>query len=242
MAQPPHDAPRPDATPQTDHGLAVVVMGKAPVPGKVKTRLTRGPGALTPQAAAAVAAAMMLATLERVAAHTGADPDRRLLAMDRPDLAPAWARPLGWTVIDQGEGSLGDRIDRVWNQAGPGPVAFFGVDCPDVPADALAAIGPALARADAAVGPVDDGGYWTLAAGRPRPELLRGIDWGSDAVYDQTQRAARDAALRLADLPTWHDVDHPNELDALRLRLDKSAAHDPALARLAEALAPQALG
>lgn len=219
-----------------------MVLGKAPVPGRVKTRLTRGAGALTPEAAAGVAAAMMRATLERVSDHCGAAADRRFLAIDAPDLAPAWAQEAGWAVVDQGGGSLGDRIARAWELAGPGPVAFFGVDCPDVPDAALSAIAPALAGADAAVGPVGDGGYWTLAAERPRPELLHGIDWGTAAVYDQTRRAADDASLRLAALPTWHDVDHPDDLTALRCRVQVAAAHDPALARLADALARHARG
>jgi len=191
------------------------VLGKAPVPGKVKTRLTRGPNALTPEAAAAGAGAMMRATLDRVGAHTAAEPNRRILAIDRPELTPQWVAESGWAVMDQGGGSLGDRIGRAWERAGPGPVAFFGVDCPDVPAEALAAIGPALARADAAVGPVDDGGYWPLAAGRPRRELLRGIDWGSD---------------------------HPEDLTALRARLRETAPRDAALARLDDALNRHAAG
>jgi len=236
MTRPPNDPPSPHVSLPTEPGLAVVVLGKAPIPGRVKTRLTRGPDALTPEAAAAVAAAMMRATLERVATHTGAAADRRILAIDRPDLAPAWATDGGWAVVDQGDGSLGDRIARAWERAGPGPVAFFGVDCPDVPARALAAIAPTLAGTDAAVGPVGDGGYWTLAAGQPCPQLLQGIDWGTTTVYDQTRQAADAAGLRLADLPVWHDVDHPEDLDALRSRVREAAAHDTALARLDDAL------
>lgn len=251
MPAPPADDPSPDARATSaaappDTGRAVVVLGKAPLPGRVKTRLTRGPGALAPEAAAGVAAAMMRATLDRVSAHCRVAADRRFLAIDDPDLAPDWARKAGWTVIDQGGGNLGDRIarawERAWNEAGPGPVAFFGVDCPDVPAAALAAIAPALTRADAAVGPVADGGYWTLAAGRRRPELLRGIDWGTAAVYDQTRRAADEAGLVLAELPAWHDVDRPDDLAALRSRLRTAAPHDPALARLEDDLARHAPG
>ncbi len=237
-ASPTHD-PGPDAPNPALTGLSVVVLGKAPAPGRVKTRLTRGQGALSPEAAADVAAAMMRATLERVSAHTGVAADRRFLAIDQPQLTPDWAHTAGWTVIDQGDGSLGDRIARAWDHAGPGPVAFFGVDCPDVPDQALAAITPTLAQADAAVGPVGDGGYWTLAARQPRHALLHGIDWGTAAVYDQTRQAAHTAGLGLADLQMWHDVDHPEDLVALRRRI-LDTPRDDALARLDDVLAQHA--
>ncbi|MEE9404615.1 MAG: TIGR04282 family arsenosugar biosynthesis glycosyltransferase [Algisphaera sp.] len=224
----------PQNTVPPHNNFTVVVLAKAAVPGQVKTRLTLGDNGLSPENAAAVHAAMMQATLDRVALFTQAQ--HGLLAMDHPAMAPQAARKAGWTVIDQGDGTLGDRIARAWAAAGNGPVAFFGVDCPDVPSHALASIQSTLQDHDAAVGPVDDGGYWTLAAARPHPELLVDIDWGTGAVYDQTQNAAARAHIQLAALPQWHDVDHPADLLALRDRLHQSRQHrhDPALDQLAD--------
>ena len=149
--------------------------------------------------------------------------------------------PRGWDLVDQGGGDLGERLDRVWRgrgdkQAG-GPIVFFGIDCPDVPAEALAGIGPALGRDQVAIGPVTDGGYWTLACAAYQPGLLQGIDWGTPAVYDQTVRAAKRLGLNPTALPAWHDVDEPKDLDALRQRLaNLPEPREPALAELAARL------
>ena len=90
----------------------------------------------------------------------------------------AWQVGQPVRVLDQGEGDLGRRLDRVWRAAGTAsPIAFFGADSPDVPDAALREIPAALAECDVAVGPVEDGGYWTLAARRYQPRLLAGIDW-----------------------------------------------------------------
>ena len=193
-----------------------MVLGKAPVPGRVKTRLTRGDGALSPEAAARVAAAMMRATLERVSAHCGVAPDRRFLAIDQPDLAPDWAAEAGWIVIDQGDGSLGDRIARAWERVGQRPVRarsrFSGWTAPTCRPRRWRTSAPRWSRGDAAVGPVDDGGYWTLAAGRPRPSCC-GASTGVPTRCT-IRRAGRpgDAGVVLEALPTWYDVDHPDDL------------------------------
>ena len=50
-------------------------------------------------------------------------------------------------------------------------------------------------------------------------EVLTHIDWGSEGVYDQTLQRAVAAGLVVRTLPVWHDVDRPEDLDALRVRL-----------------------
>ncbi len=224
-------------TPRAKPLLRLVVLTKPPVPGRVKTRLITGqPGGLSAIGAARVHAAMLVCITRRLLnighheAILAVDGGR----LDSPGALPL-AAPAGWRVTDQGAGGLGQRLDHLWRSMGDGPLAFLGTDSPDVPMSALEAMAGAVDGADAAVGPVSDGGYWCLAARSYRPQLLRGIDWGTANVYHQTQAAAHRAGLTLAELPAWHDVDSPEDLQALRLRLRETA--DPHLARLAHELA-----
>ena len=206
--------------------------------GRGKTRLTAG-GRFGPAEAVEVAWAMLRCTVRRLQ-------DRRplVLAATPDGCGPELAGRLKLVdvrLVDQGAGDLGRRLERVWQAVAPDrPVAFFGADAPDVPDAALDAIGPALAWGDVAVGPTPDGGYWTLAAGRYLPAVLRDIDWGTASVYDQTRLRALEAGLRFQTLSTWPDVDRPEDLDALRQRLTclpAAAGPDPGpLGRLAERL------
>ena len=194
----------------------IIIMAKQPEPGRVKSRLVQG--GLSPAAAAGAAEAMLRCVVRRWRSvgplHLAVSPD---------GTGEAFRRSLGlpdMPIIDQGPGDLGERMERVWLQAAPeGPVAFVGVDSPDVPRGHMDQIAAALDRADAAVGATDDGGYWTLAAGSFLPALLARIDWGSPLVYDQTCQRAREAGVSLVELPAWHDVDDVADLTALRMRL-----------------------
>ena len=198
--------------------VTAVLMAKDPAAGAAKTRLTAD-GTWSAADARILAEAMLRCVILRLR-----DAAARLVLAVTPDgEAERLADRLGVgriEVLDQGAGDLGRRLDRVWRQVGiDGPVAFFGGDSPDVPAHMLAGIPCALERCDVAVGPTRDGGYWTLAAARYRPEVLLDIDWGSTHVYDQTRRNATKAGLVVETLPVWHDVDHPADVEALRQRV-----------------------
>ena len=213
-----------------------VVMAKRPVPGRVKTRLI---GELSDHHAACVHAAMLDCVLKRL---SEVFPGHLVLALDggtddpltHPDPDLAIQLPDDTKLIDQDQGNLGDRLGHVWRTIGGGPAVFFGVDSPDVPMDALKGIAHNLTLADAACGPVEDGGYWCLAARQHAPNLLAGIDWGTPAVYHQTRDAAEQAGLTLQELPAWHDVDDASDLTSLRDRLRDT--REPALIRLAQRL------
>lgn len=197
--------------------MTAVIMAKYPKPGLVKSRLI---GAwLDADRAAGIALAMLRCIVLRceivigrtvLAVSPDGFGDKLGIRLNRPDLS----------IIDQGAGDLGQRMLSVWQRVGPShPVAFFGMDSPDVPSEHLRQIPLRLAESDVALGPTGDGGYWTLAARTCQPSLLRKIDWGGDSVYDQTCRRALQSHLSLACLPSWDDVDDEDDLKALCRRL-----------------------
>ena len=210
--------------------MTLIVMAKPAVPGKVKTRLI---GEVNADQAAQVHQAMLRCTLERLERHIASVAQvRKVLCYDlRIGGDPGDFQFDGWNILEQGQGNLGQRMSRIWRDVGSGRVAFFGADTPDVPAHALAAIAEARQMQ---ICPVDDGGYWTLTAPSQLDAVLDGIDWGTASVYHQTRAAAEREGIDVVDLPTWHDVDEPDDLVALRKRIADTT--EPELMRLRDEL------
>lgn len=214
---------------------AFIIMAKQPAPGRVKTRIATA--GLGEDVAAAIAAAMLRCTARRMAAF-GADvwlavtPDGTAsMVRDALDLPIPDDR-----LLDQRDGDLGNRLDRIWRHAADrigGPVTFFGMDSPDIPAGHLEAIATSAGSGAAAwAGPTPDGGYWAIGGTSPQPTLLQSIDWGTSRVYDQTCDRAREGGIDLTALPHWDDVDDVADIHALQARL--SAEPDTSDAPLCE--------
>ncbi|WP_428386745.1 DUF2064 domain-containing protein [Mucisphaera sp.] len=234
-------------TPAPDHA-AVIVMAKPPVPGRVKTRLA---STLGDEAAADVHRVMLTCVLDRLKSHC---PGRHILALDgyseaanssaagSSESAEAAAirataeeaREIGWKVIGQAAGDLGDRLTAAWEASGSGPVAFFGVDSPDVPEEALNRLWELLEGVEVAVGPAEDGGFWTLLAQNAPKTLWNGIDWGTEGVFSQLWGNLERLDLARNQYPIWHDVDDLAGLEGLMKRL--AAEPESALVRLKEQL------
>lgn len=199
--------------------VTAILMAKRPTAGQVKTRLVKE-GCLSADEASQLAWEMLLCTAKRLTVIS-----KTVLAVSPDGDAQQLASDLGVQfdkVVGQGEGNLGQRLDRVWNIIGTDKlIAFFGGDVPDVPLSHLAEIPGALNNNDIAIGPTDDGGYWTLAARSYFPAVLEEIDWGSDMVYDQTCNRAAQAGLSITHLKLWYDVDRQEDLVALRTRLQQ---------------------
>jgi rSAM/selenodomain-associated transferase 1 len=180
----------------------IVIFAKAPVPGKVKTRLIPALGA---EGAAALARAMLEGTVEEALA-TGlsvelcGDPDSAEWHVPRPGLA----------LTAQGEGGLGERLARAAS-AGQ-PVLLIGADCPELDCERLRAAAGALAVHDAVIHPAEDGGYVLLGLRRFDASLFEGVDWSTSAVAAQTVAKIEALGWSLHVAETLRDVDEPEDL------------------------------
>ncbi|WP_051696120.1 TIGR04282 family arsenosugar biosynthesis glycosyltransferase [Streptomyces sp. NRRL S-244] len=187
----------------TDDGRGegtLIVVAKAPVPGRVKTRLTPH---FTPQQAAALARAALQDTLDAVLATPAR---RRVLYLDG---TPKHWLPDGIEVVPQCAGGLDVRLAAAFALY-EGPALLIGMDTPQVTPELLAQ-GLDFAGADARFGPALDGGFWALGLAEPDPALLLGVPMSvSDTGAVQRLRlTASGRAVR--DLPALRDVDTPED-------------------------------
>ncbi len=179
---------------------ALLVLAKAPRPGRSKTRLTPP---CTPVQAASLARAALADTLDAVLATPAA---RRVVVLDG---TPGSWLPPGIEVVAQRGDGLDERLAHAFHAVG-GPALLVGMDTPQVSPGDLA---PALARlaapaTDAVLGPAPDGGYWAIGLRVADPRVFLGVPM-STAGTCRAQRARLSAlGLRVGELPALRDVDH----------------------------------
>jgi uncharacterized protein len=200
--------------------VTVLVVAKAPVPGLAKTRLAATVG---PEAAADIAAAALLDTLDAVAAAPVA---ARVVALTGEPQRAARASELtdrlgDFTVVNQRGDTFADRLANAhadaFTAAGPNPVLQIGMDTPQVTGELIAHCADALLAAPAVLGMAADGGWWVLGVHSPATaEVLRGVPMSQPDTGERTLRAIRATGLRVGLLEALRDVDTLADVDAVR--------------------------
>ncbi len=206
---------------------ALMVIAKAPIPGRVKTRLCPP---LDCAGACRVARACLLDTLDAAAAV----PAQRHVLVFEGDPTD-WCPP-GWECIAQRGGFLGERLANAFQDVADAAVVI-AMDTPQVsPASlrfALRALGGAGGAGRAAFGPAQDGGFWAIG-------LPRGVDPAAvfaDVPMSTGETGARqrerlvELGLEVIELETLRDIDVIADLRAVA-----EAAPDRRVAAVARAL------
>lgn len=182
----------------------LVVMAKAPVAGRAKTRLASQIGTAT---ALRFARHSLLALVARLA------DDRRwqttIAITPRASLTSRlWQRHV--RRVPQRVGDLGTRMQAIADQIPPGPVVIIGTDVPHIRSHHIAKAFHLLGAHDAVFGPADDGGYWLVGLKR-RPRVLHpfcNVRWSSRYALSDTllNLQGRSIALiaKLADIDDAH--------------------------------------
>jgi uncharacterized protein len=184
----------------------VLVITKAPVAGRSKTRLTPP---CTPEQAAGIAAASVGDTLDAVRAAPVAD---RVVALDGH---PGALDLDGFTVVPQVDGDLGTRLAAAFADAmtgGPVPTLLIGMDTPQVTAGLLAECVELLESTGpghAVLGTAPDGGWWALGLHSAEPAaVLADVPMSRDDTAVLTRKALEATGLTVLDLPQLTDIDH----------------------------------
>jgi len=189
--------------------VGVAIFAKAPVAGFAKTRLI-------PQLGAEGAAGLQRRLMEHAVRAAIAADIGPITLWCTPDCEHPFFAGLqqryGIVLRAQAGAELGARMAHAVEAAG-GPVLLMGTDCAVITPAHLKHCADALAEADVAAIPVEDGGYYVLALRRPQPALFEGIAWSTPTVFAETQAKAAAAGLTLrAFAPLW-DIDRPEDYE-----------------------------
>jgi rSAM/selenodomain-associated transferase 1 len=205
-------------TPDPIPGI-VLVVAKAPVPGLAKTRLAV---ALGEWAAADIAAAALLDTLDAVCA---APVTHRVVAITG-DLEQACRadeireRLAAFTVIKQRGEGFGDRLANAHADAaatGHQPVLQIGMDTPQVRPELLATCARQLRTVPALLGMARDGGWWVLGvADVASPECLRNVPMSRADTGAVTLAALEHTGISVSLVQELHDVDTVDDIPPVR--------------------------
>jgi rSAM/selenodomain-associated transferase 1 len=202
--------------------VTVIVLAKAPVPGRVKTRLCPP---CDPEEAARLAEAALADTLTAVAATPSR---RRVLVLDG---TPGPWLPRGFEVLPQHGDGLDERLAHAFSDVGEGGV-LIGMDTPQVTPELLAGSLRALhtAPADAVLGPAVDGGWWSIGLLVPDPAVFVGVPMSTAGTCRAQRTRLGILGLRTVSLPLMRDVDDIDDAIAV--------AHDAPRSRFAATLLP----
>lgn len=179
--------------------MTIIVLAKAPVPGRVKTRMCPP---CRPEQAARLAEAALVDTLTAVVATPC---KRRVLVLDG---APGPWLPAGFDVLRQRGDGLDERLAHAFTDVGAGGL-LIGMDTPQLTPARLAASLRALRarRVDAVLGPCVDGGWWGIGLHEPDPAVFLGVPMSTPHTGAAQRGRLHQLRLRTGALPVMRDVD-----------------------------------
>jgi rSAM/selenodomain-associated transferase 1 len=213
------------------------LFAKWPHSGQVKTRLAATVGTTFAQR---IAEAFLRDSLLRYNSLS----DFRVVLFSPPECENSFAEliPSTWQLWPQGEGDLGDRLERFFRgafQQGADRIVALGADSPTLPVEYVRRAFDLLSASDIVIGPACDGGYYLIGLSSCLTSVFVNIPWSQPTVLRQT--VARVGNRRLALLPVWYDVDTVQDLEMLHghiaaYQLAQTPIDFPNTARLLEEL------
>jgi uncharacterized protein len=206
---------------------ALIVFCREPIEHQVKTRLI---GSMTPAAAAALADAFIRDALAKA---VSVRPARIVIAASAPGVAEhskyfrRLARRFGADLIDQGDGSLGQRMARSLDPFSSAGALLIGTDTPSLSTAMLATSLNALRRSRVVIAPSLDGGYYAVGVRGAMPPIFTGIRWGTRRVFESTIARLECNNVPYALGPAWYDVDRWTDVMLLAAHLRMLARDRP---------------
>ncbi len=199
---------------------AFAIMAKAPIPGKVKTRLSPP---LTSMEAAELNACFLRDTVANLDQASESTRAQVVISYTPTGEEAAFSSILaaGALLLPQRGNGFGERLLATAEDlfaCGFSAVCLIDSDSPTVPTAEFTLAAQELLKAGsrAVLGPSADGGYYLIGLQQPEPELFERITWSTHLVAAETLERAREIQLPVTQLAEWYDVDDAESLERLR--------------------------
>lgn len=218
----------------------LVIFGRLPVPGKVKTRLAVGIG---PERACAFYSTCCEHILHQSSQCEGAQ--RVFFFSNETEREPVteWIAGIDKEVELASQLQVPDLGERMVSalgtalQQGACKAVIIGTDIPDLTPGIIQSAFQALDNHDVVIGPAADGGYYLLGLKQAHAELFQGIEWSTGEVLGATLANAKKANLDVAPtntLPVLRDIDTVADLQEwMQGASSTHPLHDPVKGYLA---------
>jgi len=195
----------------------LVIMAKAPLPGRVKTRLAQS---LPVDAVTELYRCLLHDTMALASSLGTVEVAIMCPASDVEELTQLARGTMG-VVAQKGEGLVAGLTSVFAHFAAPGGqrVVAFNSDSPHLPPSVLWSAFEALTAHDVVVGPTHDGGYYLVGAKAAHPALFDGDDMGTNSALETLLARARVMQLSVGFTDPFYDIDVEGDLTRLAAEL-----------------------
>lgn len=207
----------------------LVIMAKAPRPGRVKTRLA---STLPPHAVPDFYRCLLEDTLALGRSLHGVEVGIMCPDSDVGELTNV-AGDEALVVAQQGEGLAAGltSVFRHFARDRRRRIIAFNSDSPHLPSSVLESAFETLTAKDIVVGPTHDGGYYLVGAKAFHPTLFTGDGMGTSSALDRLVSQARTLELSIGFADPFYDIDLAEDLARLCGELRLAPERAPRTAR-----------
>ncbi|HEX3154606.1 MAG TPA: TIGR04282 family arsenosugar biosynthesis glycosyltransferase [Candidatus Angelobacter sp.] len=203
----------------------LVIMAKAPRPGRVKTRLAQH------LPLPAITAFYRCLLDDTIALARSLSTVHVAMMCPRPDVAElvSMVDDQVQVVAQKGDG-LAAGLTSVFAHFANGSrqrIIAFNSDSPHLPPSILEAAFEILTSHDVVVGPTHDGGYYLVGAKATHPTLFEADGMGTENALEKLLSQARALGLSIGFTPSFYDVDVANDLIQLATELRHAPTRAP---------------
>jgi rSAM/selenodomain-associated transferase 1 len=192
---------------------ALIVFVKAPIPGKVKTRLQP---CVAPERIIEIYKSFITEILDKCTQLKGVNKFVGCSPSKDDDYLQTVARVRKMKTFNQRGLSLGEKIInalRDYLKKGYSDIVLIGSDSPTVPLDYIKTAFAELRKNDFVLGPCCDGGLYLVGAKKKViPDIFQDIPWDTSEVLNKTLRNLYSLDIKFSMLPFWYDVDTIDDL------------------------------